>query len=111
MAVQFKFVELSIVTDESLETTVNEWVGQGWHLEGIRFVTTEHSKRPAMAFVSFTRDAAQETADKEAPRKPPPLIKPASTAGVPRAGDGTPRIEDDGDGPRVITAAAGTDVD
>lgn len=56
MALQYKFVELSTVTDETLETTVNEWVRQGWQLEGIRFVTTEHSKRPQMAFVSFTRD-------------------------------------------------------
>ena len=73
MALQFKFVELSIVTDESLELCVNEWVPQGWTLEGIRFVMTEHSRRPAMAFVSFTREAAAETADAEAPRKPPPL--------------------------------------
>ena len=57
MAQQYKFVELSIVTDESLELCVNEWVAQGWILEGIRFVMTEHSKRPAMAFVSFIREA------------------------------------------------------
>ncbi|MGE0403924.1 MAG: DUF4177 domain-containing protein [Kofleriaceae bacterium] len=57
MALQYKFVELTIVTDESIEACVNEWVSQGWHFDGIRFVTTEHSKRPAMAFVSFTRGA------------------------------------------------------
>jgi hypothetical protein len=57
MALQYKFVELSIVTDESIETCVNEWVSQGWSFDGIRFVTTEHSKRPSMAFVSFTRGA------------------------------------------------------
>jgi hypothetical protein len=73
MALQFKFVELSIVTDESLEECVNEWVPKGWTLEGIRFVMSEHSRRPAMAFVSFTREVAAETADSEAPRKPPPL--------------------------------------
>jgi hypothetical protein len=56
MALQYKFVELSIVTDESIESCVNEWVSQGWSFDGIRFVMTEHSKRPAMAFVSFTRD-------------------------------------------------------
>ena len=55
MALQYKFVELAIVTDETIEICVNEWVAQGWQLDGIRFVTTEHSKRPAMAFVSFTR--------------------------------------------------------
>lgn len=73
MALQFKFVELSIVTDESLELCVNEWVPQGWALEGIRFVMTEHSRRPAMAFVSFTREVASDTADTTAPRTPPPL--------------------------------------
>ena len=76
MAIQFKFVELSIVTDETLEECVNEWVGRSWELEGIRFVTSEHSKRPAMAFVSFTREAPAEVADTEAPRTPHPLVKP-----------------------------------
>jgi len=51
----YKFVEVSPVTDSSLEDCVNEWVAQGWTLEGIRFVMTEHSKRPAMAYVSFLR--------------------------------------------------------
>ena len=63
MAVRYKFVELSTVTDETLEQVVNEWVGQGWQLEGIRFVVTEHSRRPAMAFVSFTRDTPAEPAE------------------------------------------------
>ena len=69
---RYKFVELSTVTDETIETCVNEWVAQGFALEGIRFVVTEHSKRPAMAFVSFTRDDA--AADREPPRTPRPLI-------------------------------------
>lgn len=58
MAVRYKFVELSAVTDETLEHVVNHWVGQGWQLDGIRFVVTEHSRRPAMAFVSFTCEVA-----------------------------------------------------
>ncbi len=58
MSLTYKFVELSPVTDETIETCVNEWVGQGWSLDGIRFVTTEHSKRPAMAFVAFTKGAS-----------------------------------------------------
>lgn len=73
MALQYKFVELSIVTDESLELCVNEWVALGWTFDGIRFVTSEHSRRPSMAFVSFTREIAADTADTEAPRTPPPL--------------------------------------
>ncbi len=56
---RYKFVELSTVTDESLESAVNEWVARGWQLEGIRFVTTEASRRPAMAFISFTREDAE----------------------------------------------------
>lgn len=75
MTLQYKFVELSTVTDDKIEDCVNEWVGQGWTFEGIRFAMQEHSKRPAMAFVSFTRDVAQEVADGEPPRKPPPLVK------------------------------------
>ena len=58
MGLRYKFVELSVVTDEAIEEVVNEWVGKGWELEGIRFVTTERSRRPQMAFVSFVRDDA-----------------------------------------------------
>ena len=53
---RYKFVELSVVTDETIEQTVNEWVSQGWMLDAIRFVMTESSRRPAMAFISFVRD-------------------------------------------------------
>lgn len=57
---RYKFVEVAPVTDESLEQTVNRWVAEGWHLEGIRFVTSEASRRPAMAFVSFIREDIRE---------------------------------------------------
>ncbi|MGD8858726.1 MAG: DUF4177 domain-containing protein [Myxococcales bacterium] len=53
---RYKFVELSTVTDQDLEREVNRWVAEGWELDDIRFVVTEHSRRPAMAFVSFVRD-------------------------------------------------------
>lgn len=53
---RYKFIELSMVTDENIERTVNEWVAQGWQFEGIRFVVTEASRRPSMAFVSFIRE-------------------------------------------------------
>lgn len=56
MKQRYKFIELSTVTEETLEATVNEWVARGWQLDAIRFVVTEHSRRPAMAFVSFTRE-------------------------------------------------------
>jgi hypothetical protein len=80
MALQYKFVEVSPVTDETLEEIVNEWVAKSWSLEGIRFVMTEASKRPAMAFVSFTREAPHAVADSEPPRKPKPLVKPDDDA-------------------------------
>jgi hypothetical protein len=53
---RYKFVELTAVTAASLEDTVNQWVGDGWQLDAIRFVTGEQAKRPKMAFVSFVRD-------------------------------------------------------
>jgi hypothetical protein len=52
----YKFVELSVVTDETIEEAVNAWVGRGWQLDAIRFVISEASRRPSMAFVSFTRE-------------------------------------------------------
>lgn len=54
-AIEYKFVETSVVTDESLERIVNEWVGKGWQLDGIQFVVAPTSKRPVMAFIAFTR--------------------------------------------------------
>jgi hypothetical protein len=60
MSIRYKFVELSIVTDETIEAAVNEWVGQGWQLEGMRFVTSDASRRPQMVFISFVRDEADD---------------------------------------------------
>jgi hypothetical protein len=66
----YKFVELSVVTDESIEEAVNAWVARGWHLDGIRFVATEASRRPQMAFVSFTREEPEGAKTPEGPRGP-----------------------------------------
>jgi hypothetical protein len=55
----YKFVELSTVTDETIEEAVNAWVSRGWQLEGIRFAMSEASRRPAMAFIAFTRDSEE----------------------------------------------------
>lgn len=92
MAARYKFVEVSPVTEETLEAAVNEWVGKGWHLDAIRFVTTEHSKRPQLAFVSFLGEASPE-----APAEPKPPVPEK------------PPVPDSP--PRVITAPHGTDVD
>jgi hypothetical protein len=56
---RYKFVELSLVTDETLESAVNQWVAQGWQLERIQFVTSEASRRPIMAFVAFVREEGE----------------------------------------------------
>lgn len=59
--IRYKFVELSIVTDDSIERAVNEWVAQGWILDGIRFAMSEGSRRPSMAFLSFVREEEAES--------------------------------------------------
>ncbi len=59
----YKFVELSTVTDETLERVVNEWVGKGWKLDVIHFAMREASHRPAMAFVRFIRDGDDTAED------------------------------------------------
>lgn len=63
---QYKVVELSTVDEGNLEHTVNLWVRQGWRLENVQFAMRESSKRPAMAFVFFTRPG-EATADAAAP--------------------------------------------
>jgi hypothetical protein len=55
VSLEYKFVEISIVTDEEIERVVNEWVAQGWTYDGIQFVVRDSSRRPSKAFVSFTR--------------------------------------------------------
>lgn len=52
----YKVIELATVTEETIEATINEWTAQGWHFDGLQFAMRESSKRPAMAFVLFTRE-------------------------------------------------------
>lgn len=63
MAVRYQFVELSVVTDESIERAVNEAVAEGWRLDAIYFAMRESSRRPAMAFVSFVREEEESNAE------------------------------------------------
>lgn len=58
----YKVVELSTVTEETLQELLNEWTAQGWHYDGMQFAMRDSSRRPAMAFVLFTRDASAESA-------------------------------------------------
>ncbi len=59
--INYKVVELAAVTDEDMEEVLNEWTAKGWHFEGVHFAMKDSSKRPAMAFIIFTRQ--QEEAD------------------------------------------------
>jgi len=56
VSLRYKVVELPTVTDEEIENTLNEWTAQGWRLDSIHFAMRESSRRPSMAFISFTRD-------------------------------------------------------
>lgn len=59
--ISYKVVELAAVTDEDMEEALNDWTAKGWHFEGVHFAMKDSSKRPAMAFIIFTRQ--QEEAD------------------------------------------------
>lgn len=58
--VEYKVVELAVVTDETIEDALNRWTVQGWHFDNMQFVVREASKRPSMAFMLFTREAVDE---------------------------------------------------
>ena len=60
MPLRYKVVETSNVTDQDLEAILNEWTQRGWTLEGMRFAMRESSKRPSMAFLTFTREVADD---------------------------------------------------
>ncbi len=51
----YKVVELSTVTDETLEDALNSWTNQQWIFESLHFAMNPGSKRPALAFMFFTR--------------------------------------------------------
>jgi hypothetical protein len=53
---EYKVVESTIVTDETIEDIINAWVSDGWEFERMQFAMHEGSKRPGMAFVFFVRN-------------------------------------------------------
>jgi hypothetical protein len=59
VVLEYKVVELSTVDEATLEETLNGWVPQGWTVESVHFAMRDSSKRPAMAFVFFTRSKRQ----------------------------------------------------
>ncbi len=56
MAIVYKVVETSDVTEDALERILNAWTAQGWRFEMMQFAMRDSSKRPAMAFVTFVRE-------------------------------------------------------
>jgi hypothetical protein len=60
----YKVVELNVVTDETIEAAVNEWVQKDWNFESIHFVITTASRRPSMAFIFFIKNASEEKHNK-----------------------------------------------
>ncbi|OGP53677.1 MAG: DUF4177 domain-containing protein [Deltaproteobacteria bacterium RBG_13_52_11] len=56
----YKIVETSIVTEETLERILNQWMQQGWDFDSIQFVIRDASKRPSMAFLFFVKEEVRE---------------------------------------------------
>lgn len=77
---RYKFVELATVREDVIEAAVNEWVGQGWTFEDIRFITIDTSRRPTMAFLWFVRH--DPPSPPPAPAEPPDGAEPAEPADV-----------------------------
>jgi hypothetical protein len=56
LKLRYKFVEVQPVTASAIEDCVNNWVGDGWRLDKVRFVGVDaRGKRPSLAFISFVR--------------------------------------------------------
>lgn len=55
--------ELSVVTDETIQTLLNTICREGWIFDSIHFVVRESSRRPSMAFVYFVRVQKSDRAD------------------------------------------------
>jgi hypothetical protein len=53
---QYKVIELAVVTDESIESTLNEWTAAGWTFDNLQFAMRDSSPRPSMAFATFKRE-------------------------------------------------------
>jgi hypothetical protein len=54
----YKVVEVSPVSEETLERALNDWTREGWGFESLHFVMREGSHRPALAYVFFVQGAS-----------------------------------------------------
>jgi hypothetical protein len=55
VSIAYKVVELSSVTEEEIESALNRWTAEGWVFDTMQFAMRDSSKRPSMAFLTFTR--------------------------------------------------------
>ena len=51
-------VEVSPVSEETLEDALNRWTAEGWSFESLHFVSREGSHRPALAYLFFVQGKA-----------------------------------------------------
>lgn len=56
----YKVVELSTVTDDTIQDVLNKWTPEGWIFDQIHFVVRESSRRPSMAFMFFVQPASED---------------------------------------------------
>jgi hypothetical protein len=54
----YKVVEVSPVSEETLEEALNHWSKEGFGFESVHFVAREGSHRPALAYLFFVRGGA-----------------------------------------------------
>lgn len=59
MSLHYKVVEIATVTDDEIEKALNQWTADGWQFDTMQFAMRDSSKRPSMAFVTFTRESAE----------------------------------------------------
>ncbi len=55
----YKVIELNIVSEETIEEALNTWTAKGWIFEGMHFVVREGSRRPSMAFLTFVQEVME----------------------------------------------------
>ena len=60
---QYKVIETSQVTEDSIEDILNHWTAEGWRYDGIQFVVKESARRPSMAFILFVKGEEVETGE------------------------------------------------
>jgi len=65
MSVTYKVVETAQVDDDNLTRILNETCALGWQFDSFHFAMRDSSRRPAMAFVLFSRPFESPPEDAE----------------------------------------------